>query len=130
MANYTVRFHLAKGVNFMKWQVKHIATGQVSYYCPSKVELRLFNCKLRNQSGTAKKINEGANKTVCAWIDCDSILIKSCSDDPYFKFTEEYKYDPKRFPYWVDSNKVNRDNTEHKELYTLGRCIYKFEKGE
>lgn len=64
-----VRFHLGAGKNFMKWQVKE--DGRVSYFDPETTNLVLINAKLRNQIETAKKINQGANKTVCAWVECD-----------------------------------------------------------
>ena len=49
-----VRFHLAKGENYMKWQVKD-ANGDVQYLEPEQVSIKMYGCKLINQRGTAEK---------------------------------------------------------------------------
>ena len=83
---YQVRFHLAKGENFMKWQVKDLSNGEVNYYDPSEYQLVMYDSVLKNQKTTAKKINCGANKTVCAWIRAGRVVIRSLarqSEYPY-----------------------------------------------
>ncbi len=45
-----VRFHLAKGENFMKWQVT--SPSGVAYYDPEHFHITMRNCKLRNRKST------------------------------------------------------------------------------
>ena len=72
---YKIRFHLANGNNFMKWQVKNTDTNEVSYVDPSENQIAMMNATLKVQPSTAKKIHEGACKTVCAWIQCEAVQI-------------------------------------------------------
>ena len=71
---YRVRFHLGRGANYMKWQVRD-SNGGVRYYDPESVRQVMLNAKLHNRPNVAKKICEGANKTVCAWVECELSLI-------------------------------------------------------
>lgn len=115
-----VRFHLAKGKNFKKWQVKY-PDGAVKFFTPEEVTIYMHGCKLRNQKGTAEKIFGGADKTVCAWIDCESIDIVMVPIKNGINCTE-YSYNPRVKPYWVcDGDDV--DMTEHDELFTSVRDI-------
>jgi hypothetical protein len=116
--NYKVRFHLAKGKNFMKWQVRSI-NGEVSYYDPFKVSLRLSNCFLRNQLGTSNKIFLGANKTVCAWVECESVSIESIGDAEGCHL----RYNPKVEPNWTLEGKVV-DGQEFNEILSYNRSLY------
>jgi len=106
---YKIRFHLGRGDNFMKWQVKH-PDGTVEYHRPEERQLAMFNAKLKVQLGTSKKIHEGACKTVCAWVECDELqvlgkpdLIKPGHNDFYVRFN------PRHNPNWTDrySNVMN-----------------------
>ena len=77
---YKIRFHLGRGDNFMKWQVKTLVNGDptnysVQYFEPEQYQLAMFDAKLRVQLGTSKKIHEGACKTVCAWVECENLQI-------------------------------------------------------
>ena len=120
MTKTKVRFHLAKGENFMKWQVK--CGDEVEYYSPSVVQLQLENCKLRNQPSTAKKIHNGANKTVCAWIECDKVTVHPLADG--FPDAQDFLYyNPKVRPYWHCSQKENKDNATYGQLVTHGQLI-------
>lgn len=112
-----VRFHLAAGENFMKWQVKE--GGRVSYYDPETTNLVLFNARLRNQVGTAKKINEGANKTVCAWVECDRIEL---TEKPVHR--EAVLYNPRVAPHWRDGNHNNIDGVAFEKLVSVNRTLY------
>ena len=47
---YKVRFHLGRGKNFMKWQVKYLGTeyggdDKVSYVTPQDNQLAMLGCK-------------------------------------------------------------------------------------
>ena len=64
-----VRFNLGKGKNYMKWKLQFPTHSE--YYSPSEYNLAMFGCTLKNSKTTAKKIHDGAHKTVCAWILCD-----------------------------------------------------------
>lgn len=72
-AKIKVRFNLGKGKNYMKWKVQ--CGNQSDYYNPKEYNLFLYNCQLKNHKKTAEKINQGANKSVCAWILCDKIML-------------------------------------------------------
>ena len=64
--NYKIRFHLAKGVNFMKWQIKDTKSGEVIYISPKDYSLHFEGVTLKNSKSTANRIKQGSNKTVCA----------------------------------------------------------------
>jgi len=119
---YRVRFHLAQGQNFMKWQVKDIKTDEVRYFEPDLFFLTMTNCKLRNQPTTAKKIHDGANKTVCAWIDCESVEINKSK---YHFNDQSVRYNPKVNPYWeLMSSGENIDGYTCDSINTINRRIY------
>ena len=99
-----VRFHLARGQNYMRWQVKQ--GDSVQYYDPEDVILEMHEATLRNQRKTAERIMDGENKTVCAWVVKDFA-----------------HYNPRRRPYWHDSKKNNLDNSKYKALATYGKLI-------
>lgn len=117
-----VRFHLAQGPNFMKWQVKD-NKGKVSYYAPEKYSLSLYNAKLRNQRGTAEKIYGGANKTVCAWIDCEQV-IATAHASPEIDPNKELRYNPRVAPHWLDIDQYNVDGQEVEKITTIGRKVF------
>ena len=118
-----VRFHLAKGHNFMKWQIK--GSENVDYYKPEDVSLMIVNAKLVNQKSAAKKILEGASKTVCAWVECEDVLVipKVMSD---MIESRRIKFNPKCIDHWTDSNGDNVDGSTYKLLTTKNRNIYVF----
>ena len=124
---YKVRFHLAQGVNFMKWQIKDTADGHVSYYYPSKASLRLKNCKLVNRPTTAQRIHDGAHKTVCAWIECESVEAEIPK-----RVTKGFKlsYNPRVKPNWELQNQdsmwhgENIDGKEFGEILSSNRSLY------
>lgn len=122
---YKVRFHLGRGDNFMKWQVRSIDGNAVEYYRPEKEQIAMFNAKLRVQLGTSTKIHEGACKTVCAWIECEdfqvigqSDLIKKCESDFYVRFN------PRHNPNWTDTNGNIMNDDTFDVLVTEDRSIF------
>jgi len=117
--NIKVRFHLAQGVNFMKWQIKD-NKGNVIYLEPSEVSLSLHNCKLVNRPSTAKKIHEGAHKTVCAWIECEGYNINK---PPTVVDNQIVTYNPRVTPNWV-LNGENVDGVIYEEIETLNRALH------
>lgn len=118
MKNAKVRFNLGAGKNFMKWKIEH-SEGTI-YLEPSEVFLRMTNARLRNQKGTANKIKEGANKTVCSWVLCDTVEIIS---EAYIG--SQVRYNPRVNPFWMDAEGNNIDGTTHEVLYTNIKNIYK-----
>ena len=121
---FKVRFHLAQGENFMKWQVK-LPNGEVKFYEPSEVSIRMFGCFLRNQKGTAQKIHDGANKTVCAWVECDDVVVMPVEDELVSEMEEftRVSYNPRVAPNWVCQGE-NADGKEMTFLISEGRSLY------
>tara|TARA_R100001015_G_C4613568_1_gene169245 strand:- start:1007 stop:1414 length:408 start_codon:yes stop_codon:yes gene_type:complete len=134
MKRFRVRFHLGKGKNYKMWQVKDRGVQRTpswvntEYYNPEKCNIKMYKCKLGNQESTARKIFEGDNKTVCAWVDCDNIDIEY-RKDPKFREVEEhvlthYKYNPKKNPHWFTEEDINCDGKTFLILTTSKRKIY------
>ena len=122
---YRVRFHLAKGEHFMHWQVKNLDTKEVNYYDPSLYSISLGGCvTLKNQRKTAEKIHAGENKSVCAWVNCDTVSVQSeeCRLAT-IKGQDRFMYNPRRAPYWMDHEGRNCDNMSFNGLVTVGRTI-------
>ena len=109
---YKIRFHLARGENFMKWQVK--APGYVQYVDPAEHQIAMFNAKLKVQLGTSTKIHE-AHAKLCAWVQCDEVQItkndkiKPNVNDFYVRFN------PRHNPNWMDMH----NNIMNDEKYSL-----------
>lgn len=121
--SYRVRFHLAKGPNFLKWQVKNMETGDVSYHDPKQVSLRLRTARLKNQKATALKINQGANKSVCAWVEADEATVLAPSE---YSDLEPVSYNPKIEPFWRDRQNANIDGTSHTVIVTEGNRLFTY----
>ena len=116
---YQVRFNLGKGKNFMKWKVSY-PSGTARYYEPSEVLIIMNGCKLVNHKGTAKKIFDGANKTVCAWVECDGV--KVIDKVVTYSNARQVCYNPRVTPHWVLDNEVV-DKGEFEELFTVGKSV-------
>ena len=106
----------------MKWQVK--APGYVQYVDPAEHQIAMFNAKLKVQTGTSKKIHEGACKTVCAWVQCDEFQItrpdkiKPNVNDFYVRFN------PRHNPNWVDMQHNIMNNEEYSLLVSQDRSLF------
>lgn len=121
MSKTKVRFHLGAGENYMKWQIK--SGSKVSYVTPEHHQIVMFNAKLINQAGTAKKIYEGANKTVCAWIECDEVRVVNSA----YAFGNDWSplfFNPRKNINWVDANGNNVNKHEYSLVYTIDRNIF------
>lgn len=123
MKKYLVRFHLASGANHRKWQVKF--GKQVQYLDPDKVNIVMKGCKLKNHKTVAQQIYEGANKTVCAWIECQSVYVHPKNNLP--SNIIKICYNPKLTPNWIEDQK-DVDNKSYDWLYTHDRTIYKYKE--
>lgn len=119
-----MRFHLGAGENFLKWRVENVETGHVEFFDPKDYDLELENCKLHNHRGTAQKIFDGENKTVCAWVMAENVAVliggKCC-----FPLEDAVSYNPRKQPYWIDAEGKDIDKQEFTWLETQGRQLYR-----
>tara|TARA_R110000851_G_scaffold4416_1_gene17951 strand:+ start:2484 stop:3020 length:537 start_codon:yes stop_codon:yes gene_type:complete len=119
MKKYKIRFNLGRGENYLKWKVTS-PNGAVNYYEPNKVCLHMENCKLVNQKGSAQKIFDGANKTVCAWIESETVTIFTPSNiGQGIKVT----FNPRVQPNWVCDGEIV-DKGRFDVLYTYESGVY------
>lgn len=126
MSKWKVRFHLARGENFQKWQIKTKNESGIThtmYIEPDDVMLEMTNAKLRNQRKTAERILGGENKSVCAWVECDDLKVRQA--DPFAPPSPGHfiYYNPKRRAHWHDEAKQDLDNRTYNCLTTFGRLI-------
>ncbi len=118
---YTIRFNLGAGENFMKWRIVS-PSGQVQYLEPNDVTLYMEDCKLVNQKATAVKINEGANKSVCAWVEAKNVVVYHKMPSDFVEGGAKVSYNPRVTPNWV-MNGENVDKQKVGNLITNGRSI-------
>ena len=116
-----VRFHLAKGPNYQRWQVRE--GDDVQYYDTEDVILELHGATLRNQRGTAERILAGSNKTVCAWVECEKCVVKPRGVHSVLDVEEFCHYNPRRRAHWFNTKNQNIDNNKYEYLATFGRLI-------
>lgn len=116
-----VRFNLGKGKNYMKWKIE--SKSGVEYHYPCEVQLIMKGCQLKNNKKTAEKIFNGMNKDVCAWVLCDSIVIKH---DNFSKVwvKDILKYNPRKFPHWVNNRDEDIDNHKFNEIVSIDYGLY------
>lgn len=123
--SYKVRFHLGQGQHFMHWQVTNLATKKVTYYDPNRFQLNMGGCTLKNQSSTAKKIHDGAHKTVCAWIIAETVrpIVILQQDPKLVRIARDMQtsYNPRVAPHWTDQDGNNIDNMTFRTIMTYGR---------
>jgi hypothetical protein len=113
-----VRFHLGAGEHCGHWQIR---TGErVEYVDPCEASLELRGCRLVNRPGLAKRIHDGANKTPCAWIECDSVLTRPCETQA----GEPVQFNPRVAPHWLYRGR-RADGMEFAVLKTSGRNVHK-----
>ena len=131
--NNRLRFHLAKGKNYMNWQLRNKVDDILEYYSPSKFQYTIFNGKLNNSKKTASKIHDGSNKTVCSWIS----FPRGSKDLSNFNRQDcvRISYNPRVKPYWTVADNVADHNIdgfqgnvyiEDKTLYVLKRELITF----
>jgi len=119
-----VRFHLGAGENFKKWRVENVETGYVEFFNTKDYDLELKDCKLYNQKGSADKIFNGDNKTVCAWVMAKEVAFivdgRCC-----YPNQDMISYNPRIQPFWRDYEGNNIDKKEILLMGTMGRQLYK-----
>lgn len=117
-----VRFHLGNGKHYKHWQVKD-QFGNVEYHDPSEVTLVMYDCQLRNQPGTARRIFEGGDKDVCAWVKCRDLAVVPASPYPDRSGTP-VMYNPRVAPYWRTVGDVNCDGYTFARIESAGRELF------
>lgn len=120
---YKIRFHLAKGVNYMHWQIKH-KDGTVEFHDPSKVTIFMSGCKLKNNTNMAQKIFDGAHKDVCAWVEAEDVSVAIIPIKNIMDTSTKVLYNPKVSINWRNKGK-NVDGVVFDELFTFGKYIVK-----
>lgn len=119
---YKVRFHLGRGEHFMHWQVK--SQNMTWYHDPSKVQLAMFDCKLVVQPSTAKKIHEGACKTVCAWIQCDEVQVLPLNRIGKNETDWNVRFNPRVHPEWQDKYGNVMSGEQFPIIFTDDRSLF------
>jgi hypothetical protein len=130
MKSFKVRFHLAKGVNFMKWQVTS-PSGNIEYFDPIDTQLTLTGCILKNHKKVAQTIFNGANKTVCAWVLCDEIFINTLGNFVQADKKDQsnrLRYNPRVMPNW-EYGGIIVDSCKFNEIVSVDRGLYITNKG-
>ena len=122
MARYKVRFNLSKGVNYMKWKVTH-PDGEVEYLDPNKVRLTLKKCHLKNNPKAANKILAGANKTVCAWILCDDVIVEEPHGGDPMEEVQRLRFNPRVASNWM-FRETNVDLVKYHRIESRGSRLY------
>jgi len=118
---YKIAFHLAKGANFQKFQIRD-ANNEATYIEPNDFDIILNNCKLKNQKGASLRIFNGGAKERCSWIEFESYEIVAKSN--YVSDTE-VRFNPRVSATWIVGGLNNQDNSTFAQLKTNGRKIYK-----
>ncbi len=118
---YKVRFHLGQGENYRHWQVTS-PDGTREFYDPEEYIIRMENARLHNNCKVAEQIYKGRNKTVCAWIVCEDVVVKSLlsylfSESPSSAGKPELIYNPRKNPHWLE-NGENVDFKRYSRLLT------------
>jgi len=105
----------------MKWRIEDVTTKNVWFFEPSEFEAVIINGKLYNQKSAANKINQGSNKTVCAWIMAEDVVMYS-TENIWMK--GQVSYNPRLMPHWIDNNGNNVDKQEFAEMHIVERKIF------
>jgi hypothetical protein len=119
-----VRFNLGRGDNYRKWKIEFPDDRDPVFLDPYKVQLILEKAKLHNRKTSAEKIYKGANKFVCAWVECEDVLVTPNRDVDSEK---EVSYNPKENPFWVYKG-VDADNMKFPNLVTKGNRVFVLNK--
>lgn len=116
---YKVRFNLSRGKNYMKWKVE--GPNGVFYYEPSEHILVMYDCQLKNSKATAKKIHDGAHKTVCAWVRSSHVQVARSGNK--YKGRNIY-YNPRAAPYWTDEHGNDIDDSTCAMIISDGKQLF------
>ena len=114
-----LRFHMGAGANYLKWKLTD-PSGRSVFKSPDEVTMVLTNCRLRNAPSTAAKIYQGGNKSVCAWIEADLVVV---IPKVALQIGVPLLYNPRVCPFWQVEG-ANGDNERFKTVMTSGRRLY------
>jgi len=103
----------------MKWKVENLVSKSVIYLDPNDISLTLVNCTLHNNRNRSEEIFLGSNKSVCAWVICEKILV----DVPSEGKGDHIRYNPRVAPHWSLNGK-DVDGAKYNELKTNGKDLY------
>ena len=124
---FKVRFHLGAGEHYKHWQIRTPRKGQadlVEYEDPSKVQLELVNCTLRNKTSVAKKVLSSQVRDVCGWVECQHV-ITTYIDPITVEGLSRVTYDPKINLHWkVEQYSYEYDKVVIGDLITSGNRLY------
>lgn len=115
-----VRFHLARGDNYRKWQIR----GEHTLYVdPERYQLEMLRCTLVSRAGAAARVHSRGVKSVCGWVECDEVYVLPREHVPTLGL-RRVRYNPIATPHWLCDDAVVDGSTYHK-LVTHGRevCI-------
>jgi hypothetical protein len=118
---FQVRFHLGRGKNFLRWQVR--GPGGVRYVDPETSMLKLEGCVLKNRRSVATRVNKTQKRDVCGHVACRSVeVLESVEVDR----GSMVHFDPKVAPYWtVEGREGPQDGLEVEAMVSFGRRLYK-----
>ncbi len=119
MAKIKVRFNLGKGKNYKMWKLEFPTHSE--YYSPEEYTVFMYGCQLKNHKKTAEKINQGADKSVCAWILCDQVFLGQNVKLP--TGGTSLKYNPRKQPNWLAGDVVV-DNEHFDSIWSEGRNLF------
>ena len=117
-----IRFNLGRGKNYRNWQLTNL--NKVVAYFPQEADLTLYKTNLHNNKKTAIKIFNGANKQVCAWINCEDVSAVKYKSNVDFAL-EEIFYNPRECTSWVDAHGNNLDGMAFPVLVITGGKLFK-----
>lgn len=101
----------------MHWQVK--TSEGIKYYDPKTTQLRITGCELKNIRKQAEKIHAGADKSVCAYVQFQSLEVVH-----NMPVGMQVRYNPRVRPYWHLNWSTNCiDNMILPELLTEGCSV-------
>jgi len=128
-----VRFHLLKGANYQKWQVKVMQgskKSEVLYYDPSAVQIEMRGCLLYNNLNKARKVFAEQQKDVSGHVRCEEVRLLDPESVPV-EDLERLFYNPIRDIHWrreSDLGEFAWDESEYFTLITQGRQVYILEE--
>ena len=116
-----VRSNLSRNKYYKFWKVTYGKDNSV-YYDPKLFDIVMKKCKLKNYKKTAEKIFCGANKSVCAWIECDEVEIINRQETSFD--LKKISYNPRIAPHWRNENNEDIDNSYHEELVGISGEVF------
>lgn len=128
---YKVRFNLRRGKTYMKWKVAHTSSTIADQYVdPSEFILKMDQCRLKNKKEKAMEIFDGANKDVCAWIECANVEILAADRvrDYMDEVSGELTYSPRNAPHWTNQAMEDCDDRVYPEMVTIDKGVFAISK--